>query len=66
MLVQKDKLKSQFPEKALERSAQYYMDHRWLGGTLTNWKTVSNSISRLKKLDEQLSDGATGLTKEKT
>ena len=34
------------------------------GGTLTNWKTVSNSISRLKKLDEQLSDGATGLTKK--
>ena len=40
------------------------MNHRWLGGTLTNWKTVSNSISRLKKLDEQLSDGATGLTKK--
>ena len=49
---------------AAERSAQYYMNHRWLGGTLTNWKTVSNSISRLKKLDEQLSDGATGLTKK--
>ena len=39
------------------------MNHRWLE-TLTNWKTVSNSISRLKKLDEQLSDGATGLTKK--
>ena len=50
--------------EAAERSAQYYMNHRWLGGTLTNWKTVSNSISRLKKLDEQLSDGATGLTKK--
>ncbi len=50
--------------EAAERSAQYYMNYRWLGGTLTNWKTVSNSISRLKKLDEQLSDGATGLTKK--
>ena len=42
---------------AAERSAQYYMNHRWLGGTLTNWKTVSNSISRLKKLDEQMDTG---------
>ena len=32
--------------ESAERSAQYYMNHRWLGGTLTNWKTVSNSISR--------------------
>jgi small subunit ribosomal protein S2 len=49
---------------AAERSAQYYMNHRWLGGTLTNWKTVSNSISRLKKIDEQLGEGASGLTKK--
>jgi len=50
---------------AAERSAQYYMNHRWLGGTLTNWKTVSNSISRLKKLDEQLGSGeAEGFTKK--
>jgi small subunit ribosomal protein S2 len=50
---------------AAERSAQYYMNHRWLGGTLTNWKTVSNSISRLKKLDEMLSSGeAEGFTKK--
>lgn len=50
---------------AAERSAQYYMNHRWLGGTLTNWKTVSNSISRLKKLDEQMSSGeAEGFTKK--
>ncbi|MEO0362463.1 MAG: 30S ribosomal protein S2, partial [Pseudomonadota bacterium] len=45
--------------------AQYYMNHRWLGGTLTNWKTVSNSISRMKKLDEQLEGGeAAALTKK--
>ncbi|MGF1502974.1 MAG: 30S ribosomal protein S2 [Paracoccaceae bacterium] len=46
------------------RCAQYYMNHRWLGGTLTNWKTVSNSINRLRALDDQLEDGATGLTKK--
>ncbi len=50
--------------EAAERSAQYYMNHRWLGGTLTNWKTVSQSIGRLKALDEQLDGGAEGLTKK--
>ncbi len=49
---------------AAEKSAQYYMNHRWLGGTLTNWKTVSNSINRLKSIDEKLSEGAEGLTKK--
>jgi len=49
---------------AAEKSAQYYMNHRWLGGTLTNWKTVSNSISRLKKIDEQLAGDTEGLTKK--
>jgi len=48
---------------AAQRCAQYYMNHRWLGGTLTNWKTVSNSINRLKALDERLGEGAAGLTK---
>ncbi len=49
---------------AAERSAQYYMNHRWLGGTLTNWQTVSNSISRLKAIDEIMAEGAVGLTKK--
>ncbi len=40
---------------AAKRSAQYYVNSRWLGGTLTNWKTVSNSIKRLRALDEMLS-----------
>ncbi|MEM8820937.1 MAG: 30S ribosomal protein S2 [Pseudomonadota bacterium] len=48
---------------AATRSAQYFMNHRWLGGTLTNWKTVSNSINRLRDLDEQLDGGASGFTK---
>jgi small subunit ribosomal protein S2 len=50
--------------EAAEKCAQYYMNHRWLGGTLTNWKTVSNSIARLKQIDALLADGAEGLTKK--
>ena len=49
---------------AAKRCAQYYINSRWLGGMLTNWKTISASISRLRKLDEQLGGGATGLTKK--
>ena len=50
---------------AAERSAQYYMNHRWLGGTLTNWKTISQSIGRLKELDEIMADGEMqGFTKK--
>ncbi|MGR3364437.1 MAG: 30S ribosomal protein S2 [Maritimibacter harenae] len=49
--------------EAAEKSAQYYMNHRWLGGTLTNWQTVSQSINRLKEYDERLAGGAEGLTK---
>ncbi|MGD9545003.1 MAG: 30S ribosomal protein S2, partial [Methylocystis sp.] len=49
---------------AAKRSAQYYINSRWLGGTLTNWKTISGSINRLRKLDEQLSAGASGVTKK--
>lgn len=50
--------------EAAEKCAQYYMNHRWLGGTLTNWKTVSNSINRLKKIDEAQESGFEGLTKK--
>ena len=39
---------------AAKRSAQYYVNSRWLGGMLTNWKTISNSITRLRKLEELL------------
>lgn len=49
---------------AAERSAQFFMNHRWLGGTLTNWQTVSASINRLKEIDEIMADGAEGLTKK--
>jgi len=50
--------------EAAEKCAQYYMNHRWLGGTLTNWKTVSQSIQRLKTIEEKLATGAEGLTKK--
>src|SRR6202162_5589723 len=51
--------------EAAKKSAQYYVNSRWLGGTLTNWKTVSNSIKRLRKLDEMLSSNeAQGYTKK--
>jgi small subunit ribosomal protein S2 len=50
--------------EAAKRSAQYYVNSRWLGGTLTNWKTVSNSIQRLRRVDEILTTGGSGLTKK--
>ncbi|TJV91274.1 MAG: 30S ribosomal protein S2, partial [Mesorhizobium sp.] len=49
---------------AAQRSAQYYVNSRWLGGMMTNWKTISNSIQRLRKLDEMLAGEAQGLTKK--
>ena len=51
-------------ENAL-KCGQYYINHRWLGGMLTNWKTISNSIKRLKALEDQFEDeaGLQGLTK---
>ncbi len=47
-----------------KRCAQYYVNHRWLGGTLTNWKTISHSIGRLRELDSTLAAEETGLTKK--
>ena len=47
--------------EAARRSGQHYVNHRWLGGMLTNWKTVSNSIKRLKTLEEQLGGDTVGL-----
>jgi small subunit ribosomal protein S2 len=50
--------------EAAKRSAQYFVNARWLGGMLTNWKTISGSISRLRKVDEILAGGGQGLTKK--
>ncbi|GAA0864057.1 30S ribosomal protein S2 [Sphingopyxis soli] len=49
---------------AARASGQHFVNHRWLGGMLTNWKTISNSIKRLKALEEQLSGDTSGLTKK--
>ncbi len=51
---------------AAKRCGQYYVNHRWLGGMLTNWRTISNSIKRLKDLEEMLGNTAEiqGLTKK--
>jgi small subunit ribosomal protein S2 len=50
--------------QAAKRCGQYYVNHRWLGGMLTNWKTVSHSINRLRELDRRLSEDTSGLTKK--
>jgi small subunit ribosomal protein S2 len=47
-----------------KRCAQYYVNHRWLGGMLTNWKTITNSIKRLRQLDELVSGEGQGFTKK--
>jgi small subunit ribosomal protein S2 len=49
---------------AAKRCAQYYVNHRWLGGMLTNWKTITNSIKRLRQLDELVSGEGQGFTKK--
>jgi small subunit ribosomal protein S2 len=59
------KRQAQAPIAEAARSCgQHYVNHRWLGGMLTNWKTISNSIKRLKSLEEQLSGETAGLTKK--
>ncbi len=50
--------------EAARASGQHFVNHRWLGGMLTNWKTISQSIKRLKSLEEQLSGETSGLTKK--
>ncbi|WP_122039194.1 30S ribosomal protein S2 [Asaia bogorensis] len=50
--------------EAATRCGQYYVNHRWLGGMLTNWKTITGSIKRLRQIDEMLSGDTRGLTKK--
>ncbi len=49
---------------AAKRCGQYYINHRWLGGTLTNWKTITGSIKRLRQIEEMLGNQTQGLTKK--
>ncbi len=50
--------------EAAKRCGQYYVNHRWLGGMMTNWRTISNSIKRLRDLDVQMAGETVGLTKK--
>jgi small subunit ribosomal protein S2 len=49
---------------AAKKCGQYYINHRWLGGTLTNWKTITGSIKRLRQIEDLLSGDTQGLTKK--
>ena len=49
---------------AAKRCGQYYVNHRWLGGMLTNWKTITGSIKRLRQIEEQIGGNTEGLTKK--
>jgi small subunit ribosomal protein S2 len=50
--------------ESAQRCGQYYVNHRWLGGMLTNWKTITGSIKRLRQMDELLAGDTQGLTKK--
>lgn len=52
--------------EAAKRCGQYYVNHRWLGGMLTNWKTISQSIKRLRELDDKLATQGDKFTKKET
>ena len=61
--------KRQAQEKIAEAAArcgQYYVNHRWLGGMMTNLRTVTKAIKRLRELEQRLGEGAQGLTKKET
>jgi small subunit ribosomal protein S2 len=55
---------AEYVADAAKRCGQYYVNHRWLGGMLTNWKTITGSIKRLRQIDEMLSGDVQGLTKK--
>jgi small subunit ribosomal protein S2 len=64
LFVGTKKAAADYVAEAAIRCGQYYINHRWLGGMLTNWKTITGSIKRLKQMDEQLAGGVQGLTKK--
>src|SRR5690348_4995881 len=55
---------AEYVAEAAKRCGQYYVNHRWLGGTLTNWKTITGSIKRLRQIEEQVGGNTEGLTKK--
>ena len=65
LVVSTKKQASEQVSQLAKDTGQYYVNYRWLGGMLTNWNTIQNSIKRLKKLEEQLSKENIGFTKKK-
>ena len=55
---------AEYVADSARRCGQYYVNHRWLGGMLTNWKTITGSIKRLRQIDDMLSGDTQGLTKK--
>src|SRR4051812_11229084 len=55
---------AEYVADAAKRCGQYYVNHRWLGGTLTNWKTITGSIKRLRQIEELVGGNVEGLTKK--
>ena len=64
LFVGTKKSAAEYVADAATRCGQYYVNHRWLGGMLTNWKTITGSIKRLKEMDARLSGDIQGLTKK--
>ena len=64
LIVSTKKQASEQVSDLAKSTGQFFVNYRWLGGMLTNWNTIQNSIKRLKKLDEQLSKENTGFTKK--
>ena len=64
LVVSTKKQASEQVSELANETGQYYVNYRWLGGMLTNWNTIQNSIKRLKKLEDQLSKENTGFTKK--
>jgi len=64
LIVSTKKQAAEMVLKLASETGQFYVNYRWLGGMLTNWKTIQNSIKRLKKLDENLSKEDSGFTKK--
>ena len=55
---------AEYVAESAQRCGQYYVNHRWLGGMLTNWKTITGSIKRLRQIEEMLAGNIEGLTKK--
>ncbi len=64
LLVGTKRAASEYVADAAKRCGQYYVNHRWLGGMLTNWKTITGSIRRLRQIEEMLAGDIQGLTKK--